>query len=248
MKLKNLIHYAIALLAVQFTVVPAGLAAAAAEPLKITVFGGTGNIGKRIVTEALNRGHEVTLISRDPSHVKEKHAHLSVKQGNVLESAGVAKLVAGQDVVISAIGADRANNPDYHIYKKAGESLVKALKSIGPKAPRLIVVGGAGSLEIAPGVLLVTKIPEAYRAEVEGQKEALDYYRTVPVTDAKWAYFSPAQTIAPGERTGKFRLGGDKLVTDAKGDSRISIEDFAVALINEAEKPAHVGKRFTIAY
>lgn len=247
MTLMNMIRSAAGMLAAVLlvAVAPAG-GAAAAEPLKITVFGGTGNIGKRIVTEALDRGHQVTIISRDPSRVTQKHERLSVKQGNVLEPAQVAKLVAGQDVVVSAVGADRANNPDYHIYRKAGESLVGALRTLGPKAPRLIVVGGAGSLEISPGVLLVTTIPDKYRAEVLGQKEALDYYRTV--SDVKWTYFSPAGSIAAGTRTGKFRLGDDKLVTDAKGDSRISIEDYAVALINEAEKPEHVGRRFTIGY
>jgi putative NADH-flavin reductase len=123
---------------------------------------------------------------------------------------------------------------------------VTALRSLGPGAPRLIVVGGAGSLEISPGVLLVTRVPERYRAEVLGQKEALDYYR--PVDDVKWTYFSPAGSIAPGKRTGQFRLGGDQLVTDAKGDSKISIEDYAVALVDEAEQAKHMRKRFTIGY
>jgi len=247
MKFWNPIRYAAGWLAtgVLFGVVAAGNATAA-ESLRITVFGGTGNIGKRIVSEAVNRGHQVTVISRDPSRVKNQPGGVSVKQGNVLDVEQVAKLAAGQDVVISAVGADRANNPDYHIYRKAGESLVKALRTLGPKAPRLIVVGGAGSLEIRPGVLLVTTIPEAYKAEVLGQQEALDYYRTV--ADVKWSYFSPAGSIAPGKRTGKFRLGGDQLVTDAKGDSNISIEDYAVAMIDEAEKAQHVQKRFTIGY
>jgi putative NADH-flavin reductase len=218
----------------------------AATPLHLLVYGGTGNIGQRIVQEALGRGHEVTLVTRDPARVKEKHDHLKVVTGNVLDSNSIAKLAQGQDVVVSAIGADRANNPDYGIYRKAGESLVTALRSLGPGAPRLIVVGGAGSLEISPGVLLVTRIPESYRAEVLGQKEALDYYRTVD--DVKWTYFSPAGSIAPGKRTGQFRLGGDQLVTDAKGDSKISIEDYAVALVDEAEQAKHVRKRFTIGY
>ena len=218
----------------------------AAEPLQIVVFGGTGNIGQRIVREALDRGHEVTVVSRDPSRVKEKHARLKAVQGNVLDAQSVAKIAQGQDVVVSAIGADRANTPDYAIYRKAGESLVGALRTLGSAAPRLIVVGGAGSLEVAPGVLLISRIPERFRAEVHGQKDALDYYRTV--TDVKWTYVSPAGSISPGKRTGQFRLGGDQLVTDAKGDSKISIEDYAVALVDEAEQAKHVGKRFTIGY
>lgn len=217
-----------------------------AAPLHILVYGGSGNIGQRIVQEALARGHEVTVVSRDPSRVKDRHDHLKVVAGNVLDSTGIAALAQSQDVIVSAIGADRANNPDYHIYRKAAESLVTALRSLGTKAPRLIVVGGAGSLEVAPGVLLVSRIPERYRAEVLGQKEALDYYRTIH--DVQWAYFSPAGSIAPGKRTGQFRLGSDQLITDAKGDSKISMEDYAVALIDEAEQAKHVGKRFTIGY
>jgi uncharacterized protein len=217
----------------------------AADSLKITVYGGTGKIGQRIVREALNRGHQVTVVSRDPSKLTDKHDKLSVVKGDVLDSKQVAQTVAGQDVVVSSVSF-RGKNPDYAGYKKAAESLVSALRSLGNKAPRLIAVGGAGSLEVAPGVLLVERIPAQYRGEVLGQKDALEYYRTI--SDVSWTYFSPAETIAPGERTGKFRLGGDRLVTDGKGESRISIEDYAVALIDEAEKPAHVHKRFTIGY
>jgi putative NADH-flavin reductase len=220
--------------------------AGAAEPLKLVIYGGSGNIGQRIVREALDRGHQVIVVSRDPSRVKVTHDRLTVVQGNVLEPDKVTQQIRGQQVVVSAIGADRANNPDYGIYKKAGESLVTALRKLGAQGPRLIVVGGAGSLEVSPGVLLISQIPERFRAEIQGQKDALDYYRTV--SDVKWTYFSPAGSIAPGQRTGKFRLGGDQLITDTKGESRISTEDYAVALIDEAEKPQHVGKRFTVGY
>lgn len=153
--------------------------------------------------------------------------------------------MAGQDVVVSAVSF-RKPQPDYGAYARAAQSLVTALRGLGPKAPRLIVVGGAGTLLQSPGVLVADHIPAAYRGEVLGQKDALDYYR--PVADVSWTYFSPAGTIAPGTRTGKFRLGGDQLITDEHGDSRISMEDYAVAVIDEAEKPAHVHKRFTIGY
>ena len=224
----------------------ASITLANAEPLKITVYGGSGNIGQRIVHEALQRGHAVTVVSRDPKRVKDQGARLAVQQGNVLEPEQIAKLVAGSDVVISAVGADRRNNPDWGIYRKAGESLVSALRSMGAKAPRLIVVGGAGSLEVAPGVLLESKLPKWIRPEAQGQKEALDFYRTV--TDVQWTYFSPAARISAGRRTGKFRLGGEQQVTDAKGNSKISIEDYAVALLDEAEQLQHLGQRFTIGY
>jgi putative NADH-flavin reductase len=220
-------------------------AARAATPLKITVYGGSGNIGQRIVQEALNRGHEVKVVVRDLSSVKIKNPKLTAVQGDVLNSGQVAETVAGQDVVVSAVSF-RGKNPDFGGYKKAAESLVSALRGLGSKAPRLLVVGGAGSLETSPGHLLVEKIPEQFHGEVLGQKAALDYYRTV--SDVSWTYFSPAGQISPGERTGKFRLGGDQLVADSKGESRISMEDFAVAMLDEIEKPAHVRKRFTIGY
>jgi putative NADH-flavin reductase len=217
----------------------------AADALKITVYGGSGNIGQRIVKEALNRGHEVTVVARDPSRVTEKHAKLKAVKGDILDSMGVAGQVAGQDVVVIAVSF-RGANPDYDGYKKAAQSYVAAARELKAKAPRLIVVGGAGSLEVKPGVLVADGVPEKFKGEILGQKAALDYYRTV--TDVQWTYFSPAGSIVPGERTGKFRLGGDQLITDANGKSSISMEDYAVALIDEAEQPKHVGKRFTIGY
>jgi putative NADH-flavin reductase len=220
-------------------------AQAAGSPLKITVYGGSGNIGQRIVKEALDRGHEVTVVARDPSRVTEKHARLKAVKGDILDSKAVAKQVAGQDVVVIAVSF-RGANPDFAGYKKAAESYVSVARELKAKAPRLIVVGGAGSLEAKPGVLVAESVPDAFKGEVLGQKDALDYYRTVK--DVSWTYFSPAGTIQPGKRTGKFRLGGDQLITDSSGKSVISMEDYAVALIDEAEAPKHVGKRFTIGY
>ncbi len=211
----------------------------------IVIYGGTGHIGQRIVREALNRGHTVTVVVRQPSEMKEQAPRLHVIEGNILDSARVARDIEGADVVICAVSF-RKPTPDFGGYRRAGESLVSAMRSLGARSPRLIVVGGAGSLRNANGVLLVDTMPKTYRGEVEGQKEALDYYRTV--TDVPWTYFSPAQVIAPGTRTGTFRLGGDQLVTNAAGQSRISMEDYAVAVIDEAEKPQHLHERFTIGY
>ena len=222
----------------------AASAAPAGPSLKIVVYGGTGNIGRRIVHEALARGHTVKIIVRDPGTATEHDARLTAVQGDVLDARQVAQQIAGEDVVVCAVSFRKP--PDFAAYRRAAESLVGAQRTLGARAPRLIVVGGAGSLEVAPGVLLVDRLPAAYRGEVTGQKEALDYYRTA--ADVPWTYFSPARTIEPGTRTGKFRLGGDQLITDAKGDSRISMEDYAVAVIDEAEKPAHLHGRFTIGY
>ena len=220
------------------------LPAAAAQPLKITVYGGTGMIGQRIVHEALERGDLVTVIVRDPAEEAAHHPHLTVRKGDVLDSMQVAHSAAGQDVIVSAVSFRKPPEPG--AYVRAARSLIEALRSLGPKAPRLIVVGGAGSLTDSAGKLAAERIPVAYRGEVLGQKDALDYYRTVK--DVSWTYFSPAFSISPGQRTGKFRLGADELVSDAHGDSRISAEDYAVAVLDEAEKPTHTHRRFTIGY
>ena len=215
----------------------------AANPLRIVIYGGTGNIGQRIVHEALDRGHTVTVVVRDPSAMAEQPPRLHVLKGDVLDSPEVARTISGSDVVVSAVSF-RKPTPDFAGYSRAAESLVTALRSLGPRAPYLIVVGGAGSLEQPPGVSI--PIPAAWREEVNGQNNSLAYYRTI--SDVRWTYFSPAALITPGARTGRFRLGGDQMIADAKGDSRISMEDYAVAVIDEAEKPAHVRKRFTIGY
>jgi putative NADH-flavin reductase len=250
---------------------------AMARPLKITVYGGTGRIGQRIVNEALRRGHRVTILVRDPSVVKDKRARLSYVRGDVLDSAAVARQIAGQDVVILAIragsqpGVPRDDGPDApaptadhataatapppplptqgdHFYVRAAQSVVAALRSLGDQAPRLIHVGGAASLLDDSGKRIIDSAPPSLprNADPFTQTEALDYYRTVK--DVKWTLVSPSMEINPGERTGKFRLGTDTLLTAANGVSAISMEDFAVAIIDEAEKPQFIRKRFTVGY
>jgi putative NADH-flavin reductase len=219
--------------------------ASAAPALKMVVYGGSGAIGQRIVREALSRGHIVTVVVRDPASVTTTNPRLHVMKGDVLDGAQMRGIIAGQDVVVCAVSF-RKPKPDYGGYRRAAQTFVQELRSLGTAAPRLIVVGGAGSLQGADGRPVYESIPAAYRGEVLGQKDAYDYYHTVH--DVAWTYFSPANTIAPGRRTGKFRLGTDRLVVDAHGVSRISMEDYAVALVDEAEKPAHIRQRFTIGY
>jgi putative NADH-flavin reductase len=217
--------------------------AQAAHPLRMVIYGGTGSIGQRIVHEALARGHTVTVVVRNPSAMPGEPPRLKVMKGDVLDSAEVARTIAGSDVVVSAV-AFRTPGPDFAAFPRAAKSLVTALRRLGPSAPYLIVVGGGGSLQQPPGVHI--EIPPAWKEEVKGQNDSLAYYRTI--SDVRWTYFSPPFQITPGTRTGKFRLGSDQLITDAKGDSRISMEDYAVAVIDEAEQPAHIRKRFTIGY
>ncbi len=219
------------------------------EALALMVFGGTGRIGQRIVDEALARGHRVTIVSRRPpaadAPVRERVTHAT---GDILDSAGVVRLARGQDVVIDATSSGGGTTPggqgeDFHL--RAAQSLVAAARELGRVAPRLLVVGGAATLEIEPGKLLIDTMPGA-RGEPVGQKLALDFYRGVQ--DVSWTFLSPSAKIVPGERTGKFRLGGDQLLKDAAGNSSISMEDFAVAMLDEIERPAHVRRRFTVGY
>jgi uncharacterized protein len=220
--------------------------ASAAEQLEIAVIGGNGMIGQRIVREALDRGHHVTVIVRDPRRVDARHERLQLRQGDVLDRAQISGLIAGQDVVVSAVGSARAKTPDPSLYRNAAESLVSVLRTLGDKAPRLIVVGGVGSLKTASGQLVLDRVPPERKPEHLGQKAALDYY--VTVQDVSWTYVSPPGAPLPGERTGVFRLGDDTLIVNDQGESRISMEDYAVAIVDEAENPRHVGRRFTVGY
>lgn len=235
------------LLTVSLSAAPLLAAAAAtpSAPLKITIYGGTGHIGQRIVNEALSRGHSVTVVVRDPASSSAPRPHLSMVKGDALDSAAVARQIAGQDVVISAIGGGSSQGADF--YTRVGQSYVSALRSLGRSAPRLIAIGGASSLEIAPGKTLLDTMPNAPpNSDMVTHKHALDYYRSID--DVQWTFVSPSMQIEPGTRSGKFRLGTDQVLKDANGQSRISMEDFAVAVIDEAEHPQHLHQRFTVGY
>jgi len=213
------------------------------DTMKIALIGGTGRIGQRIALEALKRGHEVTSIERNPERSTINDPHFKAVQGDARDAAQIANLIAGNDLLISAFGT-AGNQPD-SVLSDVARALIQAVKQTGVK--RLIVVGGAGSLEVAPGVQLMDtpEFPEAWKSNARGQAEALKVYRA---SDVNWTYVSPAGLIEPGERTGTYRLGTDQLVTDEKGESRISMEDFAVAILDEVEKPQFERRRFTAAY
>jgi len=212
--------------------------------MKIALIGATGTIGQRILRETLQRGHTVTAIVRDPARLTETNPNLQVTVGNVLDAASIAAAVAGQDAVISAYGPPH-DQPGTLV--DSTRALLSGLAQAGVK--RLVTVGGAGSLEVAPGQELVDQpqFPEAWKPIALAHRDALNVYRNEGgVID--WTYFSPAAFIQPGERTGTFRLGGDQLVADAEGNSRISAEDYAIALVDEVENPQHIQKRFTVGY
>ncbi|MDH6142287.1 MULTISPECIES: NAD(P)-dependent oxidoreductase [Kitasatospora] len=214
---------------------------------KIAVFGANGTIGSRIVREALNRGHQVTAVVRDPAKVTEQHPNLTVTTGDVLDPASVAKAAAGQDVLVSAVGG--GDGPGHlATIEPAAKALVAGLRTLGTAAPRLIAVGGAGSLRTPDGkqVWDAEGLPEWLLQIMHAHGDALDYYRTV--TDVTWTNLSPAGQIEPGDRTGDYRTELDELVIGADGSSRISAEDYAVAAVDEIEHPRHLGRRFACGY
>jgi len=203
--------------------------------MKIAVIGASGNAGSRITTELASRGHTVTAIARNPGKIASQGNVTAVK-GDVLDQAGLAALIAGHDAAISSV----------HFLDSDPVKLIGAAKD--SKVGRYLVVGGAGSLEVAPGVRLVTtsNFPVAYKAEAEKGGAFLDLLRAEK--ELNWTFLSPSALFTAGQRTGKFRLGTDQLLTADDGKSSISFEDFAVALADEIERPAHIRQRFTVGY
>ena len=234
-----------------------GLSAYGAEStetkLKILVYGATGKVGTHVVTEALQRGHTVLAVSRDPARITHRHERLTAVRGDLLDSASIKSLATGQDIIIISVRGiiGKSRNPESALQRIAVEKVVNTLREMGEAAPRLIHVGGSGTLEVKPGVLYADKIPKIFipkklELEIQGQVLALEYLRSV--TDVNWSYATPAKNFTNGSRTGIFRIGGDAILEDNKGRSRISRADFAVALIDEAESAAHNKQRFSVAY
>jgi len=214
--------------------------------MKIALFGATGIIGSKILMEAMNRLHRVTAVVRNPEKLTLKHPNLTVVKGDVFDEDGIAAIVKGHDVVVSAYGPGSTDISDFSVFSKAAHALISGTKKAGVK--RLINVGGAGSLYISPGKQLVDMdgFPQGWKAAASAQRDSLEVFKKEK--DLEWTFFSPAIIIEPGIRTGKFRLGADEPVFDSKGESKISIEDYAVALVDEIEKPQFIRKRFTIGY
>jgi len=201
----------------------------------IAILGISGRVGSRIANELLARGHTVTGIARNIDKVQPKPG-LALKQADATQLNALV-LLRGHDAVVSAThfagGIDAA-------------TAVAAAKQAD--VPRLLVVGGAGSLEIAPGKALVDtpQFPDAYKAEALAGRTFLKALRAEKELD--WTFLSPSALLEPGERTGSYRTGGDQLLADANGKSWISMEDYAIAMVDEIEKPAHPRQRFTVGY
>jgi putative NADH-flavin reductase len=212
--------------------------------MKIAVFGANGRIGSRIITEALNRGHDVTAVVRHPEDYKVIHEHLKVAKADLFRTQDVETAAFNQDVVVSAYS--NSGGAAVSSITEVAVPLIAGLKQAHTK--RLIIVGGAGSLEVAPGVQLVDApgFPDAYKPTALTHREALKIYQKEE--DLEWTYVSPSAEIMPGERTGKFRTGTNQLLTAADGKSHISMEDFAVAIVDEIENPMHVRAQMTVGY
>jgi uncharacterized protein len=209
--------------------------------MNVVLYGATGKAGSRILQELLSRGHSVVAVARDQSKIAAASG-VTAKQDDLSDTDKIAAIVKGTDAVVSAYGPPP---DDTDQLLGVTQRQIEAVKKAG--GPRLIVVGGAASLEVAPGVTLLDSghLPEPFRPIASSHAKALALLKA---SDIDWTYFSPAAFFEPGTRTGKYRLGKDALISDAKGESRISFEDYAIALVDELEKPAHHGERFTIGY
>jgi putative NADH-flavin reductase len=208
--------------------------------MKVVLYGASGMIGSRVLRELLQRGHAVTAVVRNPEKISAPGA--KVVKGDVTDEGSVAATAKGADVAISAYSPPQ-DQPDAIV--PVTHSLLAGLKKAGIK--RLIFVGGAGTLEVAPGVQVVDApdFPAQWKGIALAHRDALNVLKA---SDLDWTYLSPAGLIQPGERTGKFRLGTTKLLTDAKGESNISAEDYAIALVDELENPKNLRQHFTLAY
>jgi hypothetical protein len=203
--------------------------------MKIALVGATGNVGTRLISELTRRGHHVTAIAR---HLEKLQGQAAVRpvSGDVQNESALAAGLAGHDVVIHSVKFLSTN----------ASKIIAATKAA--KVPRLLVVGGAGSLEVSPGLALVNTpdFPSEYKPETLAGVKFLNVLRGEKELD--WTFLSPSYFFAPGERSGKFRLGKDELLVAADGQSRISTEDFAIALVDELEQPKQSRQRFTVGY
>jgi putative NADH-flavin reductase len=207
--------------------------------MNVVLYGATGKSGNRILHELVSRGHQVTAVARDISKLPST---VTAKQDDLSNVNTITSIIQGADAVVSAYGPP-PDNTDALL--SVTERQIAAVKKAGNI--RLIVVGGAASLEVAPGVTLLASghLPAQWVPIATSHDKAL---KILQASDINWTYFSPAAIFEPGERTGKFRLGTNQLIADSKSNSRISLEDYAIALVDELEKPAHERARFTIGY
>lgn len=216
----------------------------------VVLIGASGFVGAALLNEALNRGHQVTAIARNPEKIQVENPNLTVVKADATDPETLAKLAEGKDAIISAYNPGWGNPRQYEETLENYPKIVEGAKLSGVK--RLLIVGGAGTLFVKPGVRLVDTgvLPEAW---LPGVKSLGEFYLNTLTQekDIDWVFFSPAGNLGnlgPGVRTGKYRLGKDDMLFDEKGESFISVEDYAVAMIDELEQENHHQERFTAAY
>lgn len=214
---------------------------------KIVLIGASGFVGSAILNEALNRGIKVTAVVRNPESIKISNADLTVVKADIADAGKVAEISKGADAVISAFNPGWTNPDIYEETLKVYPRILEGVKKAGVK--RLLIVGGAGTLFVAPGLRVVDS--GAIPAEIMGGVKSLgEFYLDTLVNEKEidWVFFSPAGSLEPGERTGNYRLGKDDLIVNDKGESKISVQDYAKAMVDELQIPVHHKERFTIGY
>lgn len=213
----------------------------------VVIIGASGFVGTAIVEEALTRGYQVKGIVRNPEKVTISNPNLKLIKADIMDAESLRELLKGEESVISAYNPGWTNPEIYDDTLKGYTSILKAAKNAGVK--RLLIVGGAGSLYVAPNVRVMdtSTFPQEILPGVKGLAKVLTDF-LLPEKDIDWVFFSPAGNIFPGERTAKFRLGKDNLIVDNDGNSNISVQDYAVAMIDELENANHHQERFTIGY
>lgn len=217
---------------------------------KVVLIGASGYVGNAILNELLDRGHRVTAIVRNASKIKVSSPNLEVKEIDVEDTSSMIEVLKGTDAVISAYNPGWSNPNMYEDTLRIYPEILNAVKKSGVK--RLLIVGGAGSLFVKPGLRLVDTgtLPEAW---LPGVKSMAKFFLETLVNEKEldWVFFSPAANLGnltTGVRTGRFRLGKDDLIVDEKGESFISVEDYAMAMVDELEQENHHKERFTIGY
>jgi len=213
--------------------------------MKVAILGATGFVGSALLYEALHRGHKVTAIVRHPEKLAGQEGLIAMF-GDVYDPALLETVIRGHDAIISAFNPGWKNPNLYDDQVRGTASIIAAVKKAG--ITRVLWVGGAGGLEVKPGVRVLDgpDLPDWVRPGALATFNALEQLKREP--ELAWSYLAPSAEMLPGERTGKFRLGGDQLLIDANGQSRISVQDYSVAMIDELENPHHIRQRFTVGY
>ncbi|MDH4611722.1 NAD(P)-dependent oxidoreductase [Pseudomonas sp. BN102] len=213
--------------------------------MKIALIGATGFVGSAVLTESLQRGHQVTAIVRHPEKLPQ-HANLTARKADAYDAAAIAQAVADHDAVVHAFNPGWGEAKIRELFIEGTQAIFAGVKQAGVK--RLLMVGGAGSLYVAPNLQLIDTpdFPAEYKEGAEGARQALDLIRLESALD--WTFISPPALLHPGARSGRFRVGSDQLLMDGEQPASISVADLAVAIIDELEQPEHIRQRFTVGY